>query len=533
MPAREDGAPAAMTARSLLVLYGKCVVAATLFWSPLLLGGGLQGHDWNTHHFHYFDWTRQAFSQYGAFPLFMADAWVTPNFLANAEAPSLGPLVWLLFFLPTGAYVKLLVVATSAFGLAGGWLLARELDAAPPVAALVAAAYAFGGFFASHLAVGHHWAMGAWLLPALVWLARRAVMGSDAALFAAAGLNAFTILGGQHQPFIWQNLLLGALALLWAVRVRATYPLLRLAGLVALAAALGAVKLVPLWLEFAGYAPIARIQGLPLASLFAALLSRGQMPGRVDPAIAYEFGAGWWEYAFYLGPVALVCLLAGLALARRVWPLMVIGAFFLLLAIEPGPWPLIEDLPVWRSQRCPSRFLVLALFAFWFAAASGLERLRRLGAARWPRGAAALCWALALLVVGDLWVEARSWQVAATGLGVAARTHRPVPEVLETPSGAAARLAEFAPNRLVYAVEAPAPARVVLPLRYGSGPAEWQVEGAEIEAADEWLALRVPAGSGEAVLRYRPPGLALGAGVSAAAWLACLGLAGQRRRAAT
>jgi hypothetical protein len=46
------------------------------------------------------------------------------------------------------------------------------------------------------------------------------------------------------------------------------------------------------------------------------------------------------------------------------------------------------------------------------------------------------------------------------------------------------------------------------------------------------LALTVPAGSSEATLHYRPPGLALGAGVSALAWLACLGFAVVRRREA-
>ena len=144
----------------------------------LLTGGALQGHDWETHHFHYFDWTHQAFALYRSFPFFMTDAWVTPNFVANAEAPSLGPFAWLLF----------------------------------------------GGFFASHVAVGHHWAMGAWLLPGLVWLARRAVLGSNPALCAAAAVNAFTILGGQHQPFIWQNLVLGAYALLLAGQRRSLAP---------------------------------------------------------------------------------------------------------------------------------------------------------------------------------------------------------------------------------------------------------------------------------------------------------------------
>jgi hypothetical protein len=533
LPSREDGVPTAIDARSLLALFAACLVPAALFWSPLLASGGFEGHDWNTHHFHYFDWTRQAFSTYGTFPLFMADAWVTPNFLANAEAPSLGPLAWLLFFLSTGAYLKLLIVVTCAAALLGGWLLARDLGAAPPVAALVAGAYAFGGFFVAHLAIGHHWAMGAWWLPLLVWLARRAVLGSDGALFAAAALNAFTILGGQHQPFIWQNLLLGAFALLWSLRVRAGYPLLRLSVLVALSAALGAVKLVPLWLEFGDYEPLARIQGFPVLSLVSALLARGQSADHVDPAIAYEFGSGWWEYAFYIGPVALFCMLAGLVAARRVWPLIAVGCVGLICALEPRPWQLINDLPVLRSQRCPSRFLVLALFALLFASATGLERLRQLAATRWPRGVVVLAWGLALVGVGDLFVEGRAWQLAAVGSGIESRTHRPTPETLRAPGGAVAQLSDFAPNRFVYSVDAPAAAHVVLPLRHGAGAREWSVEGAELDADNQWLALRVPPGRAQAVLTYHAPGLVLGSSVSALAWLACLGVVVARRRRAT
>lgn len=515
--------------RAALVLLCVCFGAATLFWLPLLSGGALHGHDWSTHHFHYFDWTRQAFVEYGVFPRFMADAWVTPNFLANAEAPSLGPLVWLLLVLPTGVYLKLLFVVFTGLGLAGGWLLARDLGAAPPVAALTAGTYAFGGFFVSHLAVGHPWAMGAWLLPGLVWLARRAVAGSDAALVGAAAANALTILGGQHQPFIWQNLVLGALAVLWSVQRRELRPIFRVGALMLLSAALGAVKLVPLWLEFRGYAPTATIHGLPPSSLLTALLARGQLPDLVDPAIHYEYGAGWWEYAFYVGPLALACLVAGLAAARGVWPLVVVGAVFLLLSLEPGVWALLQDLPVWRSQRCPARFLVLALFAFGFAAATGLERLRKLGARRWPRGVAVVAWALVALVAADLFSESRAWQHAAVGAPIASRDHRPQPEDLRQPD-AAARLVGFAPNRLVYAVEAAGPAQLVLPLRFGAGAAEWCVEGASPIRAEPWLALEVPAGASQVVLSYRTPGLAAGAGITGAALLFCLGLGVWRAR---
>ncbi|HJO23631.1 MAG: hypothetical protein QF890_13620 [Myxococcota bacterium] len=529
LPRRADTAPGFPPARELLAIFSGALGLAALFWAPLLLGGALHGHDWSTHHFHYFDWVRQSFAEYGAVPLYMADAWVTPNFLANAEAPTFGPLAWLLLVLPTGVYVKFLFVVFTALGLAGGWLLARDLGGAPPVAAFASGVFAFGGFFASHLAVGHHWAMGAWLLPGLVWLVRRAALGSDAALVVAAALNAFTILGGQHQPFVWQNLLLGALALLWALRVRAWFPLWRVGLLVLLSAGLGAAKLAPLWIEFANYAPEARIQGLPAGSLVASLLARGQTPERLDPSIVLEWGAGWWEYAFYLGPLAFALVALGLVATRGAWELALVGAFFAVLAVESSPlWRLIEDFPVWRSQRCPARFLVLGLFGLVFAAVPGLERLRRLAARYGPRQAAVLAWGVAVLVCVDLWIESRPWQATATGPAIARRDHRPQPEEVHVP-GAAARLTAFAPNRLVYAVDAAAPARFVLPVH--SGADAWSVDGASASTEVGWLVIEVPSGTREVALRYGPPGLGFGAAVSGASALFCAGFLFYRRRA--
>jgi hypothetical protein len=372
--------------------------------------------------------------------------------------------------------------------------------------------------------------MGGYLLPALLALYRRAALGSDAALLGAALLGAFTILSGQHQPFVWQNLLLSGFAVLWSLRVRAHFPLSRWALVLLATAGLAAVKLLPMWLEFADYAPSARIQGLPLGSLLPALVGGGQGPELVDPRIAYEHGAGWWEYAFYVGPLPLLCLLAGCVAARGSWPLLVLGALFLVLSVESlGVWPLFEELPVWRSQRGPSRFLFLALFSFLVVAAPGLERLRAAARARWGSAATALVWILALLIGADLWLESRAWQRAATGPAIPAAEHRPRPRVVQAP-GLRAELREFAPNRLLYRVEASHPARLVLPLRFGKRDAEWRVAGLRPLEQRGKLALEVPAGERDVILEYEPPGARSGALVSALSWLALAGLFLWRRR---
>ena len=537
-PARNDGRPPAVSWPAVARVVLAALAAAGLFWAPLIFGGALHGHDWTSHHFGYFDWVRIAMSEYGTLPLYMADAWVTPNFVGNAESPGLGPLAWLLLILPTGAYIKLLIVVFSAAGLAGMFLLLRDLGAHESLAVFGAVVFAFGGFFTSHIGVGHHWAMGGWLLPVMLLLFRRAVFGSVGALVAAAVVNALTIMGGQHQPFVWQNLVLSFFAVLWSIEIRSWLPALRWAAIVVGALALGAVKILPVGLEFADYAPTATVQGLPVVSLLLSLVGPGQSAAQLDPRIVFEYGAGWWEYAFYMGPVALAAVLVGCVVGRRAWPLLTIGVFFLALALEPGgAWALLEDLPIWRSQRGPSRFLFLSLFAFTVVGALGLERLRQRASLRLPRVAVAAAWSLAAFVTGDLWIASRPWQDEATGPAIERVDHRPRPLELRS-AGGSARLERFEPNRLSYRIDASGESFVVLPVRFGKRGVEWSVEADGIEDPAELrlsarqgkLALNLPQGEREIVLRYRPPGLRAGAALSGVTVAGLLGWTIHRSR---
>jgi hypothetical protein len=522
-PPPDGGAPPPLARRELVLAAGASLLAALLFHSLLIFGGSLHHFDWDSHHFHYFDWLRTSLVSFRTLPLYMADAWVTPHFLANAESPILGPLVPLLLVLSTEVYIELLIVVWTAVGLLGTFALLRDLEVGLPAAVLAALVFACNGFFASHLGVGHHWAMGAQALPALVCLFRRAVLGSRAALLGAAALDAITILGGQHQPFVWQNLWLGLFALLWALRVRSPLPLLRFAALGLAAAGLAAIKLAPMLAEFGDYDPSARIQGLPPQLLLASLSARGQDPTLAFASIAYQHGSGWWEYAHYVGPVALAALAVGVAGARGAGALLWIGALFLVLGVEwTGAlrplhlWSLFEHLPVWSSQRCPSRFLVLAVFAFAVAGALGLERVWRFGRARAPRGAAIAAALLCAWVAADLFRENRAWQRAALGPPLASRPHEPRPLLLRPAQGTSVELREFAPNRIVYRASAERPTSVVLPLAQPG----WRVEGLPVGTRSGRLALDLPSGERDLVIRYRPPQLHAGAAVSAATLVA-------------
>ena len=524
--------------RTALLVGALSVATALLFWWPLLSGGALSGRDWSSHHFHYFDYVRSSLRRFATLPLYMPDAVMTPNFLANAESPLLSPLVPLLLVLETDTYLKLLVVLFTAVGLAGCFFLFRDLEVPAPIGALSAIAFALGGFLPAHLAAGHPWALGTQLLPGLLCLYRRAALGSNAALWLAAWLGASVIVGGQHQPFIWQGLFLAGFAALWAVRTRAVFPIVRLAKLFAATAGLAAPKLLPMLAEFADYAPTARIQGLPLDLLLTTLTARGQQPDFAPEGLAFTHGAGWWEYAFYVGPLALLCMLAGLAAARRGRILLVLGALFLWLALDPppglfDPWALLGELPVWRTQRAPSRFLEVALFAFGTLAALGLGRLFALAARRSRRLAVSVTLALALLVGIDLHVESRAWQRAALGAPIAERDHRPQPVAFVLPWGGRVDLVEFSPNRLVYRASTPRRALIVFPLRWGKSRAEWQLDGGLASKRRGRLAVEVPPGESRIEMTYRPPYRWAGVAVFAATLLVFFQwLVARRRRGA-
>ena len=542
-PRRLRGATSSGSARELAWSYALGLAIAVAFYATLLFGGSLHGYDWGSHHYNYFDWVRISLTDFHTLPLFMNDAWVTKNFLANAESPILGPLVALLCVLSTGAYIKLLLVAFTAAGFAGMFFLLREFGIRREIACFVATVFAFNGFFVSHLSVGHPWVMGGQLLPALVCSYRRAVLGHSGALWIAAGINACTILGGQHQPFIWQNLFLAFLALLWAIRARDARPIRSWALLVLATTGLGAVKLLPMLAEFADYDPTARVPGLPLSLVFTTFLAGGQQPEWAPPGISYDHGSGWWEYAFYVGPIAFGCLAVGLLRARRCWPTAVIAAGFFVLAIEwppPvqgfDPWSWLEGLPIWRTQRGPSRFLFPALFGVAVVSAVGLQRLWERDLGRWPRAAPLAGAALCLLAAAELHSASLPWQRGALGPALSSRDHRPHPLVLGTPGVVSAKLTGFAPNRLVYHVRAERPGRIVFPFRYGRGAAEWRIEGLEGPTAASGrtdsrrllseggkLAIDLSVGEADIAMVYRPRLFTTGWVTSAVTLLVALG----------
>ena len=441
-------APVAL--RTALLVGGLSLAAAVLFWWPLLTGGALSGHDWSSHHFHYFDWVRISLRRYATLPLYMPDAVMTPNFLANAESPVLSPFDSAAAGSRDGHLPEAADRALQRGGARGrlpaccGISRFRRRSRRWPRSSSASAA-----------SCRRTWPSGTPGRSARSCCRRSCVsIGAPRSVALQRSgsrplLGASVIIDGQHQPFIWQGLFLAGFAALWAAHARAAFPIVRLAWLFAATAGLAAPKLLPMLAEFADYAPTARIPGLPLGLLFTTLAARGQQPDFAPAGLAFTHGAGWWEYAFYVGPFALVCMAVGIAAARSGWSLLR-ARRAVPVALARGAAALPRSLgAAARAARLAHAARAVAL-----SRARALRVLRGRGArardgsssgrrCRSRRLAVAVCLGLALLVAVDLHVESRAWQRAALGPPIAERDHRPLPLAFGSPAGARVELVEF------------------------------------------------------------------------------------------
>jgi hypothetical protein len=504
MISRQDLRGTGASAPRFLFAVFVAVAAVVVFYAPLLFGGWLDRLDWQMM-WHYYDWIRISLTRYHTLPLYIDDAYYSRNFLANPQSPLLGPLVWLLAIVPTDGYIKLLIVLYGSAGLLGMYGLLRDLDVDTPVAAVIAVIFAFNGFFVSHVSVGHSMVLGSYLLPGLLLFYRRAALGQPVYLLLAMAINVCSIFEGYNHPFVWNNAFLALYALAWAIEARSLFPVRTWILLVALSAALGAVKLLPMSAEFGAFAALRQLPAFPPLSLLWSLV----VPGQDRLTIGNET-FGKWEYDFYVGGVTLLLLLVGAATgARRAWTWLAAAAVFLVMSIdfEPRtptaePWSIIKDLPVLKSQRCPSRFFIVALTALLIVGGVGLQSLWERARVRWrrPRLARVAAGIAIVAIYADLLLAAVPWEREAVGAALPPRNS--ISALLAVSQGTI-KLRDFSPNRMVYEVDTPG-GRIDQLLRFRD--AHWYPVLDDANLAP---------GKQEIVVAYTPPLFRLGLLISA------------------
>ncbi len=140
------------------------------------------------------------------------------------------------------------------------------------------------------------------------------------------------------------------------------------------------------------------------------------------PAMVTPYG--WHEWGSYIGWAAFLALFAGAAFARgpREVPLKWMGLLLVLLSFgafhEYAPWPVLHDLPIFRSQHVPSRWIYPGTLVLAVVFASMVERI--LGS--WRRGRPV---AEALLLAAVAWIAQDVARVASIPFAQGFASHMP------------------------------------------------------------------------------------------------------------
>jgi hypothetical protein len=495
-----------------LLLSSLLVLSLLFFYRIIITLEPFGMYDWYNH-YDYYDWIKQCLVRFGQIPLYMPDAMHTPDFLANAQTPLLGPLVWLLLIVSTTSYLKILIVFYSAVGIAGMYLLLRDWKVCPALAILYGIAFAFNGFFQTHIAVGHHWVLGLFLLPTTLWLYRKSVLDNTKYFLPAAAINVIPLFEGAHHPFFWTNSFLLLYAFTWSIQKRSFRPLFLWISFITTTIGLGAIKLMPMASEFSNYHPDNTIVGLPLSGILHSLIAAGQNHQSILTTLSYEYGAGWWEYDFYIGPVIAVLLLLALFRPRREWPLWIVGIVFFIISVEwpegslfSKTWIYLRRLPGWDSQRCPARLFSITLLSLLLLSALSFQELLNIIENKKSKVFHLLSWLIiGLLAVTflDYHYQSIAWQKLVNNKEPAQRSHLLPAVNIEAGTNVKVELTYYVGHRSTYRISTSEKAELSFPTASATD-LRWQISEFPTDRSGDKLAVSVPPGEHELNLLYTP-----------------------------
>lgn len=408
-----------MRSRGAAAVVLAALVAALVFaWEPLASGDrrGRLFSDWDQHLL-YHDAARRSVADFGELPLWNPWLCFGHPTLANPQSRVVSPFFALHLALGTERALKVEIALHAFIAILGTALLARRAGATWSGAAAGGIVFGCCGAFALHLNEGHTWYLAFAWLP---WAALLFDLGRErtSATVGAAGIVALIMLGGGTYPAPHAVMLLALLAAFEAGARRDLRPFARLLGVLALAAGLAAVKLLPM-AELMSVSP--RLTppggGVPFSALSDVMFdARRTIDSRAHESWPVPF-MGWHEYGHPLTP--LVVPLAALGLlsgGRWRWPLRAGLGLFLLLALgQFAPfdlWAALHRLPLFASLRNPSRFLIVVVLLAAVATALGLSALERRLELRGRRLALVVGVALAVLVGG---LQVRAGRTGFTG----------------------------------------------------------------------------------------------------------------------
>jgi hypothetical protein len=461
---------------------------------------------------------------------------------------------------------SLIAFVLLVLGMEGFFRYTRVRTAGAFGPAVVAPLFAGNGFFVSSFFMGWLSFFGFALMPWVLYGVARAVRGERTGVASIALPTAFMIaFGGTHSApmtAIFATFELGRSVLEQGPRRRATWRGVSLAALGAfLAAAISAVRLWPI-AEMLTHAP--RIMaGAPHHSLeqLATMAFREAAPSWGNPNLTG---------ILFLGACAAALAPFGLFGRRAIAPLLLFALSVLTAMgyeLGEGPFVWLREVPLFEGTRYPFRFLFPAALFLLELGAFGGDAI--VGALRKHLGASTLVVAFLGLVACGLVEQRRNVDASIAGMPLAtlprtgdvefrqARGSRrvllhytarnlgalqcweayPVPmspllrgdlaqeEYFRDPSDGTVERLDWSPNRIALRVVAHRPAQLLVNQNWHPG---WRSSVGEVVSREGLLAVDLPAGEHDVVLRYLPRA-GLGGGIVSFAGLLALGIVVRRR----
>jgi hypothetical protein len=407
--------------RRLLALSGACLLVSFAFWAPAFRHPTASGWgDWQWFH-HMWEAGRIAIVRWHEAPLFDPHHCGGVPLWGNPQTQAFSP-TFLMTAVPFGTTIghKLFIVFHCLVGLVGTYVFVRrELRSGELASAYAAVLFTTSGYFAWHGAGGHATFLAFYYGPLLLVCWRRCARDLRYSA-AVAGLMVLTVLEGGHYPFpyfvLW--LTFDLVLRLWD-RGR---PQMLLGAVVAgvLTGLMGCWRFIPILIAISAHPhPVPDTDSLRLDEILHVLTVRDQgipLVGHIWMFPEYGAYVGW--AAILLGAIGIALSIAdsfGLRPRRKRSELaiMLVGLVLFILLTQGNasplhPWPLLQNLPFYRSIHVPSRwrlYIVFYLALFCAVAIDALERrTRSLDLRRpWHRVLASLPVLVLLGMMGDVW----------------------------------------------------------------------------------------------------------------------------------
>jgi hypothetical protein len=475
--------------------------------------------------------------------------------LGNPEAVVATPFLLLDLIAGPIAGLYLQILLHIALGFSGGYVLARVMGLGAIAGLVLASVFISTSWLYLQLAMGNltlslpiaYWP---WMLALFfvgIYRQKIAPLGVGGIMLA---LNATE----GNYTFVYAVILIGVLSMTIALTQRSIRPIVAATALVIFATAIGAIKLLPVAETLALY-PRGGWTGPEddtLSMIPTFLFSRNQDLYREIPGLA-AFAC----YGAYLSPAFAVLALIGLMTGRlKVLPWLGAAIVFLLLARgNSGPYcalNLLRRLPFSGNIAFPTRFIYPFVFAVGVVAAYGADFVC-CAAQRWGPRTVGILLTIGLLdawLVGppnlrylfhsttpevqqvsqfrQIWSDntqvmteynqANLGAIHCWGYGIDADLPTTVVgynqpnysgEYYLIGPGKVTQI-EWTPNRLRYQVSASAPTELVINQNRFPG---WRIERGvgDVASRGGLLSVRLPAGSQEITLGFRPEHIALAA----------------------